>query len=425
MARNKAKNPSWLKLDNAAKIYPAAGNRNWQAIFRLSMSLDELIDESTLSEALKKTIKRIPYFSYTLKKGMFWAYLEKINTEPRIYRDCRLPFNWNSSKLSPWLFRVKIHENRIALETKHVLCDATGAMHFLSTLVASYISIKHKKAIPANGFILDINDKPSSCEWEDSFLKHARRGTRSRTEESAYKIKGSSLARGEMIIINAKIPLDITKARAKEYSCTINAFLSAVLIKALLDLQASEGRLSKPVKLSIPVNLRSYYKSKTLRNFSAYFNIPIHPSFGEYSLEDLIKQVKAYSLLETSEQLINARMNTNVIAEKNPIIRLVPLFMKNAILKMMYNLTGERYFTLSMSNLGLIHLPDEMNEHISSVDFIPGPSKKNKIGISLAGHKNTISINITRTIEEARLEQKFLSSLVKLKIPVLVESSRR
>jgi hypothetical protein len=29
----------WLKLDNAAKIYPAAKRRNWKALFRLSATL--------------------------------------------------------------------------------------------------------------------------------------------------------------------------------------------------------------------------------------------------------------------------------------------------------------------------------------------------------------------------------------------------
>lgn len=425
MAERKTKTPNWLKLDNAAKIYPAASNRNWQAIFRLSISLKEKIDETLLHEALNKTLIRMPYFSYSLKKGIFWAYLEKIEDEAKIYKDNRFPFNWDNNKANPWLFRLKVHENRIALETKHVLCDATGAMYFITNIVANYLSIKYRTQIPSNGFILNPKDRPRPYEWEDSFLKHARKGTRSRKEDSAYKIIGTNLSKGEIIITNAKIPIDIIKTRAKEYSCTINAFLSAVLLKALLDLQEEDGRLSKPVKLSIPVNLRKYYKSKTFRNFSAYFNIPIHPSFGQYSLEDLIKQVKAYSLLETSEQLINARMNTNVIAEKNPLIRLVPLFMKNAILKIMYNLTGERYFTLSISNLGLIHLPDKMNKYIEAIDFIPGPSKRNKIGISVVGHGNTISINVTRTIEESRLEQKFLSNLVKLKVPVLVECNRR
>lgn len=418
--------PNWLKLDNAAKIYPAAKSRRWTAIFRLSVTLFEYIDKAILLDALKTSIRRLPFFAYTLKKGFFWAYLDKNTNDPQIYDDACNPCIWpDELKSDNYLFKIRVHDKRIALETYHVLSDGTGAMHFLSTLVANYLKLKECTDIPSGGYVLDIKQKPLKEEWEDSFLKYARSAVRSRKELPAYRISGSPLPNGQLFITNARLKIENVKEQAKAYGCTINTFLCAVLLKALLSLQKEEGNFKKPVKLSVPVNLRSYYKSKTLRNFSSYFNIPIHPSYGEYSLEDLIKQVKAYTLLETSEQLINARMNTNVSAEKNRFLRIVPLFIKNPILKMMYNLTGERYFTITLSNLGLVKFPENMENCINRIDFIPGRSKQNKLGISVVGFKEHISINIVRTIEEPKLEQKFLTNFVKLGIPVLVESNRR
>jgi len=34
----------WLRLDNAAKIYPAARRRTWSNVFRLSATLKEPVD---------------------------------------------------------------------------------------------------------------------------------------------------------------------------------------------------------------------------------------------------------------------------------------------------------------------------------------------------------------------------------------------
>ena len=45
--------PEWFKLDNAAKIYPAAKSRNWTALFRLSATLTEPVDPAILHEAQK------------------------------------------------------------------------------------------------------------------------------------------------------------------------------------------------------------------------------------------------------------------------------------------------------------------------------------------------------------------------------------
>ena len=35
---------TWLKLDNAAKIYPPNTTRRWQSMFRLSVTLTEDVD---------------------------------------------------------------------------------------------------------------------------------------------------------------------------------------------------------------------------------------------------------------------------------------------------------------------------------------------------------------------------------------------
>ena len=50
----------WMRLDNAAKIYPAARRRSWSSLFRLSATLNEDVDKSVLENALKVTIKRFP-----------------------------------------------------------------------------------------------------------------------------------------------------------------------------------------------------------------------------------------------------------------------------------------------------------------------------------------------------------------------------
>ena len=36
----------WMRLDNAAKIYPAAKRRNWTNYFRLSATLTEPVDRA-------------------------------------------------------------------------------------------------------------------------------------------------------------------------------------------------------------------------------------------------------------------------------------------------------------------------------------------------------------------------------------------
>lgn len=420
--------PDWLQLDNAAKIYPAAKSRTWTAVFRLSVTLREEIDPKVLEEALHNTLKRIPLFGYRLRKGLFWYYLDKQKQLPVPQEDVQNPCaRMLMTREHRFLFRVRYHSCRIAVEIFHSLADGTGGLTFLMTLAAEYVRLKYGPRVPENAYILDVRKPPDKGEWEDSFLKYAREGIRSRGEEKAYALSGTGLMPGRLSLVTGIVNTFVLKEAAHRHGATINVFLSAVLLQALLTVQKAEDNRRKrhlPVKVSMPLNLRKYYPSNTLRNFASYFNASINPTYGDYSLEDIIRQVQHFAGLEGAEQLVNARMSTNVAAEKNRFLRVIPLFIKTPFLKLMYSLTGERYFTTTLSNMGAVPLPEALQKHVVRADFILGPGKKNKVACGVISVNNQTFINFSRTIEETHVERAFFSALIQLGVPVMVESNR-
>ena len=68
----------WMRLDNAAKIYPAARNSRWTSTFRLSATLREPVDKAVMQSALDVTARRFPSIATRLRKGVFWYYLQQI-----------------------------------------------------------------------------------------------------------------------------------------------------------------------------------------------------------------------------------------------------------------------------------------------------------------------------------------------------------
>ncbi len=73
-----ARSLRWMRLDNAAKIYPAAKRRNWNNFFRMSATLAEPVDRAVLAAALDVTVRRFPSIAVRLRRGAFWYYLEEI-----------------------------------------------------------------------------------------------------------------------------------------------------------------------------------------------------------------------------------------------------------------------------------------------------------------------------------------------------------
>ena len=85
--------PKWLRLDNAAKIYPAARRRNWSNVFRVAATMRDEVDPDILSSALKVTAARFPSIAVRLRRGVFWYYLEEIDSVPAVRHDTPLSEN--------------------------------------------------------------------------------------------------------------------------------------------------------------------------------------------------------------------------------------------------------------------------------------------------------------------------------------------
>ncbi len=419
----------WMKLDNAAKIYPAAKRRNWKALFRLSATLTEPVDPAVLVEAQRSTLARFPGFALKLKRGVFWYYLEHNEGGPVVAPDGPYPcapmdFDENGG----FMFRVRYHERRIAVEIFHVLTDGSGGLCFLKTLVAEYLRLKYGAQIPRGCEILDCSLPPSPGETEDAYIKYARNVGRSRREPDAYYLRGTDESDGFVHIIDGMIPAYEVLSRAKEKGVSLTEYLTAVLIMAIDRIQRKKVRHEKslrPVKVCIPINLRSFYPTNTLRNFASYVNPGIDPRYGVYSFDEVLSAVHHYMRAEVTEKLLNAKISTNVRSESLKVLRLTPLFLKNIAMKLTFYRVGDRKSTSSISNLGLVKLPDEMAQYVTRMDFILGPLSRNRVVCAALTYNGELILNFTRTIKESMVEREFFRYLVKLGVPVKVESNER
>ncbi len=419
--------PSCLPLDNAAKIYPAARSKRSSSMFRLSMELKEDIDADVLAVALKKTLERIPSMSQHLKRGFFWYYLNHRTDAPPVLPEINNPCVYlNEAASRGFQFRVSSYRRRIAIDFFHVLTDGTGGMTVLKTLVAEYITLKYGVKIPPLDGVLDCAQQPQQAEYEDSFMRHVGTERLSRLETPAYRIRGTREDCGVIHITTGTMPLDLVHAKAKDFGATINELLTAVLFQVVYGIQQAEplpARKKRPVKISIPINLRRHFESRTLRNFTTYVNLGIDSPSQDCTLEEIIAGLRSGMLREASVKKLQARFSTNVASEKSLLIKIAPLFLKNLVLRLVFLTIGDRYNSATLSNLGLIKLPDEMNAYVDRVSFMLGAGL-NPVSCACVSFNNKLCFSITRTIAEPLVERAFFTALVRLGIPVTVESNQ-
>jgi hypothetical protein len=106
-------------------------------------------------------------------------------------------------------------------------------------------------------------------------------------------------------------------------------------------------------------------------------------------------------------------------------LRVVPLPLKNAVMKAVFDSVGEKKACLTLSNLGLVKLPDIMKEYITRVDFILGVQAAAPYNLGVISYGDTVYLNFIRNICPPELERHFYSVLQDLGIEAVVESNRR
>lgn len=426
---NKKKSPlRWLRLDNAAKIYPAARRRNWSNVFRQSVSLCEDVDVSLLQSALDVTVKRFPSIAARLRRGLFWYYLQQVEAAPQVKEEYSYPLSFMSNaEMRRCAFRVIAYRNRIAIEFFHSLTDGTGALIFLKTLTAEYLEQKYGISVPAEHGVLDRREAPKEEELEDSFLKYAGSVPASRRDTNAWHMAGAPQADGFLHLTCFRLPVKEVLALAHEHHVTLTVFLSAVIMKALVNLQNEKEpnpKKQKFIKLLIPVNLRRLFPSKTLRNFAMYTIPEIDPRLGTYSFDELCKIVECKMGLEITAKHMSSVIATNVNDERNPLVRLIPLPIKNLVMKAIFDSVGERKSCLSFSNVGRIELPEVMKGYVERLDFVLGVQAAAPYNCGALSYGDTLYVNFIRDIRDAELERHFHAVLQEMGLSATVESNR-
>ncbi len=419
----------WLRLDNAAKIYPAARRQNWSNVFRLSATLTEEVDIKVLKSALDVTVRRFPSMAVALKKGLFWYYLEQLSEAPEIREENAYPLSpMSKEETHRCAFRVIAYKKRIALEVFHSLTDGTGALVFLKSLLAEYLEEKHGLHIPAEKGVVGRLDDPSEEELEDSFLKHAGAISASRKENTAWHVPGTPEYDGFLHLTCFTVPVEAVLNKAHAYGVSLTAFLTSVMMMALQELQKDlvpNIRRRRPIKVLIPVNLRNLFGSRTLRNFALYTTPEILPRLGEYSFEEITKIVHHHMGVEITKKQMSMKIATNVNSEKLAAVRIMPLFVKNLVMKAIFDSVGEKKSCLTVSNLGNVQFPDAMKPYIQRLDFILGAQATAPHNCGVITYGDTLYINFIRNSQESALEYRFFTVLRDLSIPVEVQSNHR
>jgi len=418
----------FIALDNSALIYPpteAAFNAN---TFRISIDLKEEIKLERLKQAFNDLLERCPYVKVTMKKGFFWYYLTPNLKKAMIHPEGSYPAGrFLVRKNNGYLIRVLYSSHRIALECFHALSDGIGVLELLKLLVERYLASDEREV----SFQGDLSfDEPVQA-WESSdpfqtLYDPKLPGYPSYSK--AYHYKGFGSYDERVKVISAKMKSSDLKNAAKLYDLTIGQYLSAVFVYSLQELQHKEGRKMKrrkPIRISVPMNLRRLFDLKTMRNFTLFAVVGIEPKRGYYSFEEVAHHVRLQTALAQDKKALLSQIRRNVAGERSLALRFVPTVLKNPFFKLLSNHLGDQQYSGVISNLGYVPLPGLLKELVERMDFHLSPGLLNKVVLSVIGYKDEVVLNFSSFFNtDTELERIYCERLIHDHVPVHIASNR-
>ena len=410
-------NTEWTRLDNAAKLYASVMGRRDPKVFRFACQLTEEVNPDFLQIALDEVLENFPIYHSVLRRGLFWYFLEPSpRLSPKVHPEDRPPcsplYARGERRL---LFDVSRYRKRINLEVCHVLTDGTGALQFLRTLVARYLTLCHPEL--GDIVILDYGASPTEKSI-DSFAKYYQE-TASQAQErpiSAAHVKGARLP--GIRVVEGEMDVKRVLARVKELHSSMTAYLCVQLLRAIAGVLPVR-ELRKPVTLTVPVNLRNFFASESARNFFAVFHVSHRFTSGNDPEEAVLQSVQSCFERELTQEKMAQRMNRMSALEHRSFIRILPLPIKDIGLSIA-NQYSRRMTSGGISNLGRITMPEKLAPYIHSFDVF---MSTDHIQLCACSYQDRLVLSLTAPFVGGDIQKGFFRSFAALDPDIVISSN--
>jgi len=215
-------------------------------------------------------------------------------------------------------------------------------------------------------------------------------------------------------VLNTTLQYPVQQIVDTAHRCGVsaNTLLSGVLASTIMEIQEKQNAGAiKPVRIMVPIDLRRFFESCTLRNFIWYVLPTMEPADRELPLEELLKKFQVQFKDQMERKRLASIIKYNVKTQLSWFFRLLPRVLKYALMRLVYRYFGESNSSVTITNLGNVKLPEQMKPYVQKLDCVLTPRIHSPYGCAVISYGGILSINISRFCEESELETIFVRKL--------------
>lgn len=222
------------------------------------------------------------------------------------------------------------------------------------------------------------------------------------------------------------LPLEDLLSLAKARGLTVTDYLMAVYLHALYTADPCAQNSRKPLKISIPISLRKFYPSESLRNFSLYANLGLAPRGGERPTFDaIVEAMRGKLAAAATREEMHKLLCQNVALMENPFMRALPNALKRPLMRLGYVLIGEKTHTATLSNMGRFVLPPCLARHVEAVEVLLGESPHKRLSLAAVSDERLLHLYFSGNTPKTDVQRAFLRHLAAEGLRIRAESNIR
>lgn len=430
----------WVRLDNASNIFLAAQNERDTKVFRMAATMKDKVNPRILQEALDKVYQDYPLFHSVMRRGIFWYYLEKSDREPKVRPETEPPCApiYQSDRRN-LLFRVLYHDYDIYLEVFHALTDGTGAMWFFQDLLLEYTRIRyiHEDSKRPKREKNDLEDsfkryfdkkdeqrKETSQSLDDIFeekeMEQQDAGEESEKPKKIYRIKGTPTPDYRPRVISVDINVKEALNLSRKEGVTLTLYMTALYLLSVYKAKPEQEE-ETTISVSIPINLREFFPSVSVRNFFSTTLVSYTFNEGEdHKISEICQELNRQFQQQLDKEELEKRLQRYIEFERHPLLRVLPRVVKDFILKWV-NKYNNCSISVAMSNLGIANFPSEAEEFIESFSFYTSVVRPQFCMIS---YRDNLNITFTTPFTETDIHKIFVRHLSEEGLDVVIDVNK-
>ena len=388
----------WRKLDNTAKIFSMEDYTN-NNTFRLSVVLKEKINPSYLKDAVIRTLIDYPSYKVKIRAGFFWNYFEKNDNDVIIEEENEMPCeSINFVMNNDYLFKVTYFDKKINVDMCHMLTDGMGGTIFIKSIIYNYLNI-------VKDMNIKIEDKYYDAGYgRDQYLR--------RYDKSMFSVDKSK----NIFLIKDKYDINVNKTYhyiisvndikdvSKKYGVSITVLLTSLYVLALYN-TVYDKKSNKDIYINVPVDMRKHFNVYAFSNFFTCMDIKANINRSNVDFESVLEQIKNEFSSKLKIENLKGYLSRDVKLGTNVAIRLVPLFIKKPVMKVLEKVV--RRSTTTMSNIGIFKVDERYEKYIDNVLVVVNPGNIQKVKCTVCSFMDKLNVTINSNLNDDKFEKVF------------------